>query len=135
MMVKMNDDDATAHFVRDISPKLEGGTWRWAQKRPAVRILLSQTTGLKFIVDLTVPNDTMKHTGPVTISYFIDDRPHGSVRYDKPGSQHFEQRVDPKWVQTVNETIASAEIDKMYDAPDDGKSYGFILVRMGFEPE
>ena len=34
LMLNMNDAGAETHFVQDIGLKLEGGQWRWAQRRP-----------------------------------------------------------------------------------------------------
>src|SRR5450759_4658990 len=105
MMVNMNDLDAPAHFVKDISEKLEGATWRWTQKRPTLKILLVKTRGLKFFTDFTIWEGTMKQTGPVTISFFVDDKLLDKVRYDTPGYKHFEKPVDPVWLQTATETL------------------------------
>jgi len=133
MMVYMNDDDARAHFVRDISAALEGSTWRWTQKRPALKVLLVKTAGLKYVVDFTLPEPTMQQTGPVNISFFLGDRLLDRVRYEKPGFQHYEKPIPPEWLQTTTETEISAEIDKLYKSPTDGATLGFILTRMGFE--
>src|SRR5207237_10637585 len=46
ILINMNDVDAPEHFVKDISPKLEGTTWRWTQKRPTLKILLIKTRDL-----------------------------------------------------------------------------------------
>ncbi len=132
-MVNMNDDDAPLHFVRDISATLEGSTWRWTEKQPTIKVLLIKTAGLKYVVDFTLPDATMNQTGPVTISFILGDRLLDKVRYAKAGYQHFEKPVDPAWLQTVNDTVLSAEIDKLYKSPGDGKILGFILTRMGFE--
>jgi hypothetical protein len=131
--VKMNDTDAPEHFVKDISAKLEGTTWRWTQKRPTLKILLIKTRDLKFVADFTIWEGTMTQTGPVTISFFIDEKLLDKVRYDTPGYKHFEKPVDPAWLQTATETIVSAEIDKLYVDPADKATLGFILTRMGFE--
>ena len=133
MLVYMNDEDAPLHFVRDISSSLEGSTWRWTQKRPTLKVLLITTRGLKFVVDFTLPDATMKQTGPVTISFFLGDRLLDKIHYDKPGFQHYEKPIEPAWLQTVSETVMSADIDKMYKDPGDGATLGFILTRMGFE--
>lgn len=135
MVVNMNDDDASDHFVRDIGAKLEGGSWRWTQKRPAVKILLSKTHGLKFVSDFTVWEGTLAQTGPVTISFFIDERLIDKTRYDSPGYKHIAKPVPPEWLQTSTDTIVAAEIDKLYKDPGDGVTLGFILSRIGFERE
>jgi len=133
IMLNMNDPDAPAHFVKDIGASLEGATWRWTQKRPTLKILLVKTKGLKFSTDFTIWEGTMKQTGPVNISFFIDDKLLDSVRYDTPGYKHFEMPVEPEWVQTATETVLAAEIDKLYIDPTDKTQLGFILTKMGFE--
>ena len=131
-MVNMNDADAEAHFVQDIGLKLEGGQWRWAQRRPTVKILLVKTQGLKFTSDFTLYKDCMQQTGPVTITFRVGGHVLDQVRYQQPGYQHFEKPVDPGWLQTSTETLVSEEIDKLYVSPEDGVKLGFILTNMGF---
>lgn len=133
MMVNMNDRDAPTHFVKDIRATLEGASWRWTQKRPTLKILLVKTQRLKFAADFTIWEGTMQQTGPVTISFFVDDKLLDKVRYETPGYKHFEKPVDPAWLQTATETLVSAEIDKIYVDPGDHARLGFILTRMGFE--
>ena len=133
MMVNMNDPAAKSYFVKDIGSTLEGATWRWTGKRPTVKILLVKTAGLKLVVDFTLWEGNLKQTGPVTVSFFIGDRLLQKVRYEHAGYQHFETEVNPDWVQTAEETIVSAEIDKLFVAPEDGVTLGFILTKMGFE--
>lgn len=132
-MVNMNDADAPSHIVSDVSPTLEGDTWRWTKQRPTLQVLLAKTGGLKFVTDFTVLEATLKQTGPVTISFYIGDKLLEKVRYDTPGFKHFEKPVEPGWLQTANDTTYSAQIDKLYVSPEDGAKLGFILTRMGFE--
>ena len=133
MMVNMNDPNAKSHFVKDISATLEGATWRWTGKRPTCKTLLVKTTGLKYVVDFTLWKGNMEQTGPVTVAFFIGDRLLEKVRYQHPGYQHYEIAVTPDWIQTADETIMAAEIDKLYVSPEDGLTLGFILSKMGFE--
>lgn len=133
MMVKMNDEDAPAHFVKDIGHKLEGGSWRWCEKRPTVKILLVKTQGLKFSTDFTIWEGCLKQTGPVSISFFIGDKLLDKVRYDTAGYKHFEKAVDDAWLQTADETLVAEEIDKVYVDPQDGTKLGFILTNLGFD--
>lgn len=135
LIVNMNDPDAAGHFVRDISPALESETWRWTGKRPTVKILITQTTGLKYVIDFALAGMTLKQTGPVTVSFFVDDKLLDKVRYDTEGNKHFEKAVDPGWLQTGNETEISAELDKVFVAPGDKTVLGLILTRIGFAPQ
>lgn len=133
MLVNMNDEDAKEHFVKDISDKLEGGSWRWTGKRPTVKILLVKTQGLKLTSDFTIWEGCLAQTGPVHVSFFIGDQLLGKVRYDTPGYKHFVTPVDPAYLQTAKDTLVSAEIDKVYKDPQDGTVLGFILSNIGFE--
>ncbi len=133
MMVHMNDEDAESHFVKDIVHKLEGGSWRWCEKRPTVKVLVVRTGGLKFSTDFTVWEGCLKQTGPVTISFFLGDRLICKERYDTPGYKHFETPVEPGWLQTADDTLLAMEIDKMYVDPNDGTKLGFILTKLGFD--
>ena len=127
----MNDPDATAYFIRDISPTLEGGTWRWVIRRPEMRIYLDSTARLKFTADFTISETTFSHTGPVTVSFVINDHLLDKTRYASPGPQHFEKPVPesflkPRWVNFV-----VMEPDKTWVSPE-GVTFGFILTRAGF---
>lgn len=135
MIVNMNDEDAESHFVKDIIHALEGGSWRWCEKRPTVKILLVKTQGLKFTTDFTIWKGCLEQTGPETISFYIGDKLLDKVRYDTPGYKHFEKRVNPAWLQTSEDTLVSEEIDKVYVDPHDGTKLGFILTNLGFVRE
>ena len=94
-MVNMDDPEAPSYFVKDISPSLEGNTWRWTGKRPTVKVLLPKTTGLKYVADFVIHAIVLKQTGPITVSFFIGDRLLGRVRYTTEGPRHFKSRSIP----------------------------------------
>ena len=130
-MVEMSDPDVDDHIVRDIGPAQDKAPWRWTEKRPTLKVLVLDTKGLKFLTDFAIWEDSMKQTGPVTISFFIGDKLLDKMTYDTPGPKHFEKPVNSDWLQTVNDTVLGAEIDKTYTAPLDGAKFGFIITRMG----
>ena len=130
-MVEMSDPDVGDHIVRDIGPAQDQAPWRWARKRPTLKVLVVDTQGLKFLTDFSIWEESLKKTGPVTISFFIGDKLLDSITYDTPGDKHFEKSVDPDWLQTAKETEIGAEVDKIYTAPLDGAKFGFIITRMG----
>jgi len=130
--VAMNDPMAMEHILRDVNPSLEGGMWRWTGQKPTFRFFLPTTRHLSFVMDFSLHADTMKQTGPVTISYFINGRPLDKISYDKPGEQHFEKAIDPSWLLKGSVNVASAELDKVFIAEADGAQLGLILMRAGF---
>jgi hypothetical protein len=129
--VTMNHPKIDQYIVRDISYALEGGSWRWTGKRPALRLHAPPDQELNFITDFAVPEITMKETGPVSITFFLEGRPLDRVRCDAPGQRRFQKRVPPEW-QLGGIITAEAEIDKVWVSPEDGRELGFVLVRAGF---
>ena len=134
LMVDMTDVDVDDHVVSDVGPSQGSTPWRWARKRPTFKILVLQKKNLKFTTDFNLWDESMKHTGRVTISFFIGDKLLDKIAYDTPGDKHFELPVNPDWLTTEADTLICAEIDKVYTSPSDGAKLGFIITRMGFEP-
>ena len=130
----MTDMDVDDHVVRDVGPSQGSTPWRWARKRPTFKIYVIQTKNLKFVTDFNIWDGTIKHTGPVTISFFIADKLLATQAYNTPGDKHFEIPVNPAWLTTESDTLVAAEIDKVYTSPSDGAQLGFIITRIGFEP-
>ncbi len=129
-VVNMGDADAPLHFVRDISPDLNG-SWRWSLARPAVNIRVRTTQKLKYKMDFTLPEVTFKDTGPVTIAFMVNDRVLDRIHYNRFGEQHFEKDVPPEWLIVGEMAIVGAQIDKLWTSKADGAKFGFIITRIG----
>jgi hypothetical protein len=133
-MVNMEDPGADRRFVQDIAGQEAGqgdGGWRWTGQRPTVKVRPESNQGLKLFIDFMLPEVTMKDTGPVTLSFYVNGRVLDRARYTEPGVKHFEKPVPADWVTPGQETIVAAEIDKVWVAKQDGARLGFIVVRMG----
>ena len=129
--IAMNDPDAPAHLVRDVSAELQSGLWRWTGQRPLIRFVLPKQTGkLKFIMDFSIPETVLKQTGPLTVTYFINRQQVDKITYSTAGEQHFEKAVAPEWL-AEQDNVASAELSKVF-VGDDGARLGLALVRAGF---
>ena len=133
-MVDMADGDAPSHFVSDITDN-SGGSWRWVAQRPTVRLLMRSSDKLTYTIDFTIPKVTFDQTGPVTVSFYVDDKLLDMVRYNTPGEQHFEKPVPDGWVIANKEITVAAAIDKMYVQPGSGARLGFIVSRIGLKQE
>ncbi len=132
--IRMNEPWAPSHFIRDISQELQGGTWRWTQQRPTMMFLVKSTKGQKFSSDFTIADLTFQQTGPVTISVTINDHLLDKATYSKSGYQHFEKPVPEAWLHAKAENVVVMEIDKLWVAPADKATFGFILTTAGFVP-
>ncbi len=131
-IIGMGDPSADLYIVRDISDTVEGGSWRWTFERPELRFWLESTANLKLSVDFQCSGLTLEKTGPVTISFFVNNRPLGSTLCAKAGAYHFEKAVPASWLDTAAPTSVAAQADKVWTAPSDGKKLGFILIKAGF---
>lgn len=133
LMVQMSAADAPSHFVKDIDPADPGALWRWTGRQPTLKILAYTTDHVKLSVDFALWDVAFQQTGPVEMSFMVNDHLLDKVRYTSPGLKHFEKPVPPDWLRTDVESVISVTIDKLYTAPADGKQFGFILSQIGFE--
>ncbi len=131
MTVNMNDPDAASHFVKDIEP-LGSDSWRWTGQQPTLKILAVTTDNVSLKVDFTLWPVAMQQTGPVELSFFVNQRLLDKVRYTTQGYKHFQKLIPPDWLTTDVESTISIAIDKLFVAPEDGVKFGFILSSVGF---
>lgn len=124
----MDDADAEDHFVRDIAPHLDA-TWRWGAKHPLLRVRPMTVENLHYVMELALPEGTFRSTGPVNISFFVNDHLLDRVRYDTSGTHTFEKAVPAGWLRAGEDAMLGAEIDKVY--MDGRLPLGFIIVSMG----
>lgn len=129
-IVEMTNGDANAHIAQDI-PVQPPGPWRWTGQKPTVKVNTSTNLGWRFIIDFSLPVVTMKVTGPVAMTFLVNDHPLDTIHYDKAGEYHYEKAVPPEWIEPSKDTLLAANIDKVYLAKNDGAKLGFILVRIG----
>ena len=129
-VINMSDADAPSRFVNDIAPKL-ADSWRWTGQHPTVNVFMRANDGVRYVIDFTLPEVTFKETGPVTVSFYVNEHKLDSVRYTEPGNKHFEKPVPPEWIPIRQESKVAAEIDKTWTSESDGNQLGFILTRIG----
>jgi len=129
-IVNMSDADAQTRFVQDITG-LQAATWRWTGKRPTVRVMTRSTENLKYTIDFAIVEATLATTGPVTVTFLVNDRVLDRARYTHAGSQHFEKPIPAGWVTAGEDVTVGAEVDKLWVPADNSPKLGMILVRMG----
>ena len=132
-LIDMSDGAAERHIVKDISLGATDSSWRWTGHRPTVKFNLTDTVGFKYRADFAIADVTFKQTGPVSVTFFINDAKLATVRYDTAGAKVFEVPVPAGMLLANAENTAAAEIDKDFIAKEDGAHLGFILSRLGLE--
>ena len=131
-IIAMNDPNAKAYFVKDVSDGADSGGWRWTFDRPELRFFLKNVDGVHAIADFSIAGDTIKTTGPVTVSFFVNDKLVSSEKYVKAGTYHYDKLVPAGLIQADKATTFALEPKPIWVAPGDGKHLGLILVRAGF---
>lgn len=129
-VIDMSDGDVDAHIVSGIAPS-GNPSWRWTDQRPTVRVLMRSVEHLYYTIDFTLPGVTFEQTGPVTVSFYVNDHLLGSEHYTAQGNQHFEKEIPDGWVEVDQPATVAASVDKLFVSSDDGSKLGFILSRMG----
>jgi hypothetical protein len=130
--INMNDPDAPAHIVRDVSDAVEAGSWRWTFRRPQLKFFLAGIEGLTFVMEFSIAESTFRETGPVTLSFFVNGQPLDKVRYVKPGHFRFEKPVHPSMLRPEAINEVAIEPDKVWVSKTDAATLGFILIAAGF---
>ena len=131
-ILNMADVDAESSFVKDIDANLQGSTWRWTGKRPTIRLHPNTNQNLVYSIDFAIAGTTLQQTGPVTVSFFVNDHLLDRVRYTSDGRRRFQKPVPAEWLVPNENATLAAEIDKVWTPPG-GASLGFILVSLGLE--
>jgi hypothetical protein len=132
--VNLGEPGSDAYVVRDITDYAPPNSWRWTRKRPELRFFLDSTEHVKFKADFSVADATLKDTGPVTISVFINGNLLGAVKCAAAGRRQFEKPVPPALLHSKAINFAALEIDKVWVSKTDGAVLGFILTSAGFTP-
>jgi hypothetical protein len=137
-LINMGDGDAEKHFVRDIGGL--AGSWRWTGKHPEVRVFLRTNQMLHYVIDFTIVEATFKDTGPVTLSFFVNDHLLDKMTCTTTGSQHFDKPIPDEWIESGwiesgKDATVGAEIDKVWVSPADHAALGFILTDIGLRQQ
>ena len=130
--IAMSDKNASMYYVEGVLPRPLEAPWRWTHKRAVLRYRLPRREGWKLRVNLTVPDYTFKDTGPVEITFILNDKILGVESYKTPGDKVFEKPAPPEWLAGPGDNFVKMEIDKLWKSPVDGLEVGFILSAAGF---
>jgi hypothetical protein len=130
--VNLGEPSADAYIVGGITGYVESSGWRWTRKRPELRFFLDSIDRLKFKADFSVADATLKDTGPVTISIFINGHRLDSLKFATAGRREYEKPVPPAFLLPKSVNLVALEIDKAWVSKTDGAVLGFILTSAGF---
>lgn len=133
LIVDMAEPSVERAIVKDILGREKGVPWRWTAQHPTVSIRLKSAANLKYFIDFALADAIFKETGPVSITYFVNDQVLDKVTYNTPGRKTFEKLIPAGMLRPMSENRLAAEIDKP-KLNEDGSRLGFILVQIGLRP-
>lgn len=129
-VIEMKDPEADGFVVQDVKPN-SGDLWRWTGKKPTFRIYVEDSRDRSLIVNFSVADGTMKDTGPIKLTFSVNDQVLDTVSIDKPGQRTFEKPVPPAMLRAGADNMVAIEIDKVWTSPVDKAQLGFILASVG----
>jgi len=129
--VYMSQADADAYIVGGMRERSEG-PWRWTHDRPVLRFYLPEAGRLRFQMDLSLPENTFRETGPVTLTLALNGTVFDRVRYDKPGQQRYEHAAPAELLRSNAVNLVAITPDKTAGRVHGGERLGFVLTSAGF---
>jgi hypothetical protein len=128
--VAMSDPNAGAYIVGGFRDQSEG-VWRWTHEHPVLQFYVPRVPRLRFLMDLTFPEQTFAQTGPVEVTIRVNGREFDRVRYTKAGSDEYARETPWEWLHADGVNTVALEPDKTAVGPG-GERLGFVLTRAGF---
>lgn len=96
-----------------------------------MKVKTAGVENVHYVIDFSVAGATFKETGPVSVTFSVEDHELGTEHYNQPGQQHWEKIVPAEWLQPNTETEIGAKVDKVWTSPGDGAKLGLILTKIG----
>ena len=129
--VNMIYEDADSYVVRDVPPNAVTKSWRWAGAHPQLRFFIEAPNGVTFSADYACAETLFRQTGPVTLTFLINDRKFGQTNCSHSGRAQFSIKVPSGLLIPGAINLLRIEPDKTA-AGEDGTVLGFILISAGF---
>ena len=129
--VSMADPNADAYLVKDVADS-GPGTWRWTYQHPVLRFFVPDVPRLKFAMVFSLPERTLRETGPVTLTFTVNGKLLDRLRCEKAGEQHYAHDVPRAMLRPNAINLVAIDPVPVWVSKADGGTLGFILSRAGF---
>ena len=127
--LSMESPELRKFVVKDVVVE-EQGPWRWTGPDPELRFALTSTRDRTLVVEFVINDRTFHDTGPVTISFYVNDHLAGQERYTSHGDKSFEKLIPAAWLDNRPETRVRLHVHNVWQSP--GGPLGILLKRVGF---
>lgn len=127
----MNSSSAPVSIVRDVASDLQAGAWRWASRHAELRFFLNTAQGWKAKVDYSVPRAAVENSGPLTLTFLVNNTPIDTVPHMRDGRFVWERPVPPAILVANGMNYLRIEADRSINQAG-GQPVSFILTAAGF---
>jgi hypothetical protein len=127
-LLVMGTTSAAENVVGGMSD--EESEWPWSDEHPRFRCFLRDRGPWQFILQFFATNDTLKDTGPVTVTVSINGAPFSKFLVEKAGIARYEHDVPAE-----NPLSGRADIDLTINpfwTSTDGTRLGILIHSIGF---
>lgn len=131
-VLAMSDSDIDTHIVQDVSSAADGEEWRWTSEHPKFRLTLRQTEGLDFVMRFMLASQTLRDTGPVTITIRINGQVLDQQRFDKPGEREYLHPLPAGLLKAQEPVVIALDVQPPWVSPDNPSKLGILLYSIGF---
>lgn len=126
---------AAQYIVKGVlvgDPKADG---YWTLDEPELRFRLSSLKNHVFRERFYLPQDTLKHTGPLMVDFFVNGHLLDQTVFAKDGEVIYQHDVPVDWLKTGNDlTTVRMRFRNPYIAPRDHARLGVVLRSAEFSP-
>ena len=131
-LLVMSEPDINPHILQDVIESPDGEEWRWTNQHPQLSLSLDRVEKLNFYMRFTLVAETLRDTGPVTLTIRIDDRVLARPKFDRPGNFEFRQAVPAAMLTTQRPVIIAVDVDPPWTSPEK-TTLGIYLHSIGFQ--
>ena len=120
------------HLLHDINSPSAGEEWVWAFERPAFVFSVPKRPGVTFRMELEIADTTLRTTGPVQITFWLNGKQLAKRTYDAPRKYVVEQQVPPELLREDGVAILETTQDKYYISTGDKQKLSYLFHAGGF---
>jgi hypothetical protein len=130
--VELHGPTQGEHLLHDFATPSGGDEHVWTYERPVLVFAVPKRSGVKFKMEFQLAGATLKETGPVAITFWLNGTPLVTKTYDAAGMYDMEQDVPSKLLRDDSIAIVETTQNKYYFAEGDGQRLSYLFHAAGF---
>ena len=107
----------------------ESSAWRWTKADPELSFELDAVDRQTLVYEFVIHDRTFRDTGPLAMTFYVNERQLAREVYESPGDKRFEKAVPAEWLRS--NTRVRVSIENPWRT-EDGEVLGILFRRAGF---